>query len=162
MKRKPIKIDWEELEDAFTTEEEVVSFLDTVTGRVVLEGEGEEDGLDDEEEAYGRPMNAAPAPRKDDPMRIVIHPPDATRKIEWMQGFVKDEKPEDKQRKEMIGRLSKALKVDDPASALSAILNEDPDLRDTWYLYRTHRLQRMIGEWLKSNDVEAVDPPPWK
>ena len=48
MKRKPIRIDWEALEDAFNNrDEELVYHLDRITGRVELEGEGEE-GDDDE------------------------------------------------------------------------------------------------------------------
>ena len=53
MKNKPIRIDWEDLEAAFeNTNEELVYFLDLVTGRVILEGEGEDSG--EEEEFNGR------------------------------------------------------------------------------------------------------------
>ena len=45
MMRKPIKIDWEELESAFQTRrEELVYYLDLVTGEVVLEDETPSDG----------------------------------------------------------------------------------------------------------------------
>jgi len=53
MKRKPIKIDWEELEDAFNSPpEEISSYLDGISGHVALEGEGEEDDLEDEYAIY--------------------------------------------------------------------------------------------------------------
>jgi hypothetical protein len=42
MKRKPIKIDWDELESAFDSkQEDLIYYLDLVTGQVILEGEGE-------------------------------------------------------------------------------------------------------------------------
>ena len=68
MKRKQIKIDWDELEDAFTNpQDEVFCFLDRVTGRVVLEGEG--DDLHDDDRNYDRPPDAAEVPPQDDPTR---------------------------------------------------------------------------------------------
>ncbi len=68
MKRKPIRIDWEELEDAFNSPpEEITSYLDGISGHVILEGEGEEDDLEDENPASASPRN--------DPTRISIRPP---------------------------------------------------------------------------------------
>jgi hypothetical protein len=82
MKRKPIKIDWNDLEEAFSNlQAEATSYLDAITGHVVLEGEGEEDDLLDEDAA----MNAVGGPsksRQDDPTRLPIRPPDLTRRID--------------------------------------------------------------------------------
>ena len=44
MKNKPIRIDWEELESAFDSgNEEILYYLDLITGQVKLEGEGDTD-----------------------------------------------------------------------------------------------------------------------
>ena len=46
MKRKPIRVDWEELEAAFDSgNEELVYYLDSVTGHVLLEGAGRQGSL---------------------------------------------------------------------------------------------------------------------
>src|SRR5262249_2790203 len=51
MKRKPLHIDWDELEAAFENRsEDLVYYLDLVTGQIVLEGEGEDAHFDDDDE----------------------------------------------------------------------------------------------------------------
>ena len=51
MKHKPIRLDWDELEVAFTNhDEEIVYYLDLVTGKVIIDGEGEDDDFDDEDD----------------------------------------------------------------------------------------------------------------
>ena len=41
MKRKPIRVDWDDLEEAFSNRRaESSSSLDAITGHVVLDGEG--------------------------------------------------------------------------------------------------------------------------
>ncbi len=154
MKRKPIKIDWEELEDAFNSPpEEISSYLDRISGHVALEGEGEEDDLEDE-----NPLDAASAPPRNDPTRIGIRPPGAGEKIEWMKSFLEQEGHDEA----VIAELQQALKDEDPPQALSDVLNLHADVRDDWYLYRTARIRNMIEEWLTSNGVESLTTPPWK
>src|SRR4030095_163219 len=67
MKRKAIQIDWDELEAAFENRSEDLSYyLDTVTGQVGLEGQGEDAHFDDDEldgaveAAPGRGARGAP------------------------------------------------------------------------------------------------------
>ena len=85
MKHKPIKIDWNDLEEAFSDRlAEAPAYLDSIAGHVVLEGEGEEDDLDDEEGTFGK----APPARREDPARILIRPPDTADRIEWMKVFI--------------------------------------------------------------------------
>ena len=158
MKRKPIKIDWDELEDAFTNpEEDVVFFLDRVTGRIVLEGEGEEDDLDDDDAAYDLQAQSAAPPPRNDPTRAYVRSPDALKKIEWMKEFVAEHRID----KATMARLADALEAEDAPAALSEVLNQVPEVREDWYLYRTTRLRRMIEDWLKSNGIETVDSPTW-
>ena len=85
MKHKPIRVDWDELEVAFNNRnEEIVYYLDLVTGHVVLEGEGEEDDFDDADE-FHRPSTP---PSGAESTRGYIRPVDHTRKLEWMGGFL--------------------------------------------------------------------------
>ena len=154
MKRKPIKIDWEELEDAFNSPpQEISSFLDGITGHIALEGEGEEDELEDE-----NPLDIASAPPRSDPTRIGIRPPDSARKIEWMNSFLEQGGHDEA----VVAGLRQALESENPPQALADVLNQHPEVRDTWYLYRTARIRDMIEEWLAANDVETLTAPPWK
>ncbi len=154
MKRKPIKIDWEEVEDAFNAPpEDIGSYLDGISGHVVLDGEGEEDDLEDVHAA-----SSSPTPRRNDPTRIPIQPPAPSQKIEWMKAFI----AEGGHDKAVIEALKKGLAAENPPPVLGDVLNANPEVRDAWYLYRTDRLREMIGEWLAANDIEPIDPPPWK
>ena len=162
MKRKPIKIDWDELEEAFSTpEEEAEFYLDSVTGRVVLEGEGDLEP-EDEDDAYDqRPVPAAATGvERDDPTRIPILPPDADTKIEWLQGFLREKgRAHDVA---VVAELTAAIDTDDPVDALGEVLNRNPGVRDAWYLYRADRLHELIDEWLADHDLQCTDPPPWQ
>ncbi len=154
MKRKPIRIDWEELEDAFNSPpEEITSYLDGITGHVVLEGEGEDDEPDDE-----NPLDAVSAPPRNDPTRISIRPPGAAEKIEWMRSFLEQEGHEEG----VVAELKQALEDENPPQALADVLNLHADVRDDWYLYRTARIRDMLEEWLASNGVESLTAAPWK
>jgi hypothetical protein len=163
MKRKPIKIDWDEIEEAFSTpEEEAEFYLDAVTGRVALEGEGDLEP-DDEDDAYeqGRPVpNAGAGIERDDPTRIPIVPPDTETKIEWLQGFLR-EKGRDHDAK-VVAELTAAADAADPTDALGEVLNRNPGVRDAWYVYRADRLHELIDEWLADYDLQCTDPPPWR
>jgi hypothetical protein len=163
MKHKPIKIDWDALEEAFNNpQEELLFYLDRVTGHVVLEGEGEEDDLDQDDEdfegGHPNPPPPVPVPLRSDSTRIYVDPPDSMQKVEWMKGFTADGRGQDPQ---VIARLATAVESDDPVNDLTEILNEHPEVRDAWYVYRAERVHEMIDDWLEENDVVPVDPPPW-
>jgi hypothetical protein len=159
MKRKPIKIDWDELEEAFADpQEETETYLDGVTGRVVLAGEGEEHDLDDARLENPLAVTAPPVHRVD-PTRIPIRPPDTEQKIDWMREFLEvaeDIGPA------VVDEFSVALDDDDPVPLVTDLLKRHPDVRDAWYLYRSERIQEMIDEWLRENGVEVIEPPPWR
>jgi hypothetical protein len=156
MKRKPIKIDWDELEEAFSNPQaEAGSYLDRVTGRVVLEDEG----LDDDDTAFERAGTAAP-PMREDPMRLAIRVPDTERKISWMKRFLSQNA--EKHEADALAALDAATEAANPARELSQILNENPEVRDAWYLYRSERIQEMIDEWLEEHEIAIVSPPPWR
>ena len=160
MKRKPIKIDWDELEEAFSNpQDDVDAYLDSVTGRVVLEGEGEESDLaDDDDASFGRPR--APVGVRQSPTLLAIHPPDIPTKIEWLETFL--EQAGGKHAPAVLERFRQAMEAEDPAEVLGEVLNEHPGVRDAWYLYRSERIQELIDAWLAEHEIEAIDPPPWR
>jgi len=158
MKRKPIKIDGDELESAFDNKnEELVYYLDRVNGQVVLEGEGEDD-FDDEDELADDASVSEPA-RRDDSTRIYIDPLDPDELVSWLRDFLRDSKELDAGIRD---RLLEVVDLPEPQSAAREILDEDAAARDRWFAYRSDRLHETIDAWLDANDVGVVDRPPWK
>jgi hypothetical protein len=158
MKSKAIKVDWDALEDAFNNQnEELVYYLDLVTGHVHLEGEGEDDDEDDDESYDPSSHNLTP-PVRDDSTRAYVHPPDTGLKVDWLKAFMEDQENLDK---ELVGQLRQALAESDPAPAIREALNQHPEGRDRWYLYRSVRIQQLIGGWIDNHKVTTVDTPPW-
>jgi hypothetical protein len=124
----------------------------------VLEGEGEEDDPDDDPGAY---QGRVPAPRPaahSEETRLRIHPPDTAKKIEWMKQFLALERGLEA---EVLADLERALSAEDPAGELSGILNRNPDVRDSWYMFRAERLREMIAAWVAEHGVAFTEPPPW-
>ena len=156
MKPKRLKLDWDQLEDAFNNQnDELVYFLDLITGQVHLEGEGEEDD-DDDDESYD-PNNVPQSPRNDQ-TRAYVEPPDTKLKIDWLTTFIAEDEGIDEPLRES---LETAMGADDPTSSIRGILNQNPEIRDRWYLYRTTRIQELIGVWLTKNRVETTNTAPW-
>jgi hypothetical protein len=158
MKRKPIRIDWDELEAAFDNpNQELVYYLDLVHGHVVLEGEGEEDDFDDEEEDY-ESVPTRPQPRRDDQTRVYIDPLTAEIKLGWIDGFLASTEDLDP---EFVASLQAALESETPAQSVIEVMRASPDGKDVWYLYRSDRLHDLIHEWLERNEITPTDEPPW-
>ena len=159
MKRKPIKIDWDEIEAAFDNKrEDLVYYLDLVTGQVVLEGEGEEvafedddDLLDDDGREDSPPLEAT--------TRLYIEPPDEDEEIGWMELFVEEAHDLDPA---VLGKLHDALDGPEPLNAFRDGLRSDAAARDRWFLYRTERLHETVDAWLDANHVHVAEPPPWR
>ena len=156
MKRKPIKIDWEELESAFQEKrEDLVYYLDLVTGQVVLEGEGE-DTLEDEDDVEDDVENEGA--RRNETTRLYIEPPGPEEEAEWMDDFVEEAKEADPSVRD---RLREALDRPDPTEAFREFLRHHAEERDRWFLYRSDRIHEAIDSWLDSNEVQSIEPPPW-
>lgn len=157
MKRKPIRIDWDELESAFDSKhEDDLYYLDLVTGDLVLEGEGEGDDSpddDDMEEA----LEATTEPR-DDAFRLYVHPPGAEEETEWMRRFVAAQPTIPA---EASDELRAAVEEGSPFAFREA-LRPHAELRDRWFLFRSERLHELIEDWLEDNGVQAAEPPPWR
>ena len=157
MKRKPIHIDWDELEAAFENRaEDLVHYLDLVTGEVILEGEGEEapaDGDDDlEDEAAMRPVLTRP-----DNTRLYVSPFTDDDELAWAEAFV--EQPG--LAAQVRDRLAAALENESATTFREALRNED-ETRESWFRYRSDCLHQAIDAWLAEHEVNVIEPPPWK
>lgn len=158
MKGKPIRIDWEELESAFENKsEDLVYYLDLVTGDVVLEGEGEADSGDGE--GMEDDMEEVVPIRRDQSTRLYVEPPDPETEIDWMTAFVKGAQGVEA---DVAGKLNAALNADDPIDAFREVLRSHAAERDQWFLFRSDRIHETIEVWLHDNAVKASEPPPWK
>ncbi len=158
MKTKQLKLDWDQLEEAFNNQnEELVYFLDLVDGQVHLEGEDEDDDTDDETYDPGA-AQVQKASNRNDATRAYVEPPDTAQKVEWLKTFVTDD---DSVTDELREALTNAMGEDEPTPAIRGILNQNPDVRDRWYLYRTSRIQELIAAWITKHKIEPSDSPPW-
>jgi hypothetical protein len=159
MKRKPIKVDWDELETAFDNKrEDLVHYLDLVTGQVVLEGEGEEGDFENEEDLVEDGADGEQRVRKET-TRLYISPPNADDEIDWMEDFVAAGNGVSPQ---VLEALRAALDADDSADAFREVLRQHAEERDRWYLYRSERLHEVVDAWIDANQVHCADPPPWR
>ena len=153
---KPIKLDWDQLEEAFNNKnDELVYYLDMVTGHVHLDGEDED--TDDEEAFDTRPPAPGQPRRTDDPTRRYIEPPSTALKVEWLAAFVDSGEFD----AEIATGLREAMVGDDPGPAIRKVLNANPEVRDSWYVYRSDRIRAMVGPWLEKSGITATNPPPW-
>jgi hypothetical protein len=160
MRRKPIRIDWDALEQAFSNPvEESVAYLDRITGRIALEGEGEEDDLDDDG-AAAAPLRGGSGVRREDPTRLEIRPPGTERKIGWLRAFLAG--AAERHPAEVVAELEQGMASDNPAPVLRAIFQRHPEVREAWWVYRTEQVQQMIDAWLAEHDIEPAAPPPWR
>jgi hypothetical protein len=161
MKHKPIRLDWDELEVAFSNhDEEIVYYLDLVTGKVIIEGEGEDDDFDDEDDfSPNHVVSAAPPPSVDDSIRAYIKPVTTEMKLSWMKSFLaeKDNGLDD----EANAKLKEAFAGEDAPEALGAFLRSADEARDVWYLYRSDQLHAYMRAWLGEHEIKPIDPPPW-
>ena len=149
MKRRRLKIDWETLEEAFDSPpDELPAYLDRVTGRLVLDGEGEDD------EARGEGGHP-----KDDGVRVFVRPPDLDLKTQWMEAYLEQASDLDPEVRE---ELHQALDDPDPSEAVGEVWRARPVEREAWFAYRADRLHELIESWLSEVGIEPMDPPPWR
>jgi hypothetical protein len=156
MKRKPIHIDWDELEAAFENRSEDLSYyLDTVTGQVGLEGEGEDAHFDDDDEMDG--ANATPNP-SGETTRLVIASYSELDELDWMDEFLEGEAaiPDD-----LKAKLDKFVAGED-GNGFKDELRHHAEVRDRWFLFRSERVHEVMAAWLEEHQLTAATPPPWK
>ena len=156
MKRKPIRVDWDEIESAFNNKnEELRYYLDLVTGHVVLEGEGELDLDDDDDAMVARGMRIAVTSGED--TRLAVEPPGDEQKLVWLDQFLDREEIAP----EIVDSFQTVMKQPDIA-AIRDLMQEHGDVRDAWYVYRSERLREQIDRWIAANELQLVEPPPWR
>lgn len=155
MKHKPIRLDWDELEVAFTNhDEEIVYYLDLVTGKVIIDGEGEDDDFSPNSlVATGQPA------ARDDSTRAYVKPMSTEVKLEWMKKFLGEK--DNSLDKETNAELKQAFESDNAPGALGAFLRSADEARDVWYLYRSDRLHEYMQSWLGEREIKPIDPAPW-
>ncbi len=161
MKHKPIRLDWDELEVAFTNhDEEILYYLDLVTGKVIIDGEGEDDDFDDDDDfSANRVVVTGQPAARDDSTRAYVEPMATETKLEWMRKFLGEK--DNGLDKEANASLRQALESDNAAEALGAFLRSADEARDVWYLYRSNRLHEHMQSWLGEREIQPIDPPPW-
>lgn len=158
MKRKPIKIHWDELESAFDNrQEDLVYYLDLVTGQVILDGEGEEDADEREEIPEEAPDESANG--RNETTRLYVEPPGPDDELAWMQDFASEIAPEDPA---LATELDRTLDADDPHESFRELLRHHLAHRDRWFGFRSDRQHETIDAWLDAHHVQVTEPPPWR
>ena len=149
MKGKPIRIDWDDLESAFNNRsQDLVYYLDLVTGHVHLQDEDESD--EEDPATAGRPATDT---------RAAIRPPDEDTEINWMVEFVDSADDLDD---ELQAGLREALDDDDPLDAFRETLRDHDETRSRWFLFRSDHVHDFIDAWLDASGVKLAEPPPWR
>ena len=155
MKRKPIRINWDDLESAFDNDrEDFVHYLDLVTGQVFLEGEGEEETAEGSEDDVDGPEPLL----GEIPARLYIEPASPDHERVWMEDFVRDEDDLDDLAR---ARLKQALDQE-TGEAFRETLRQIEGARESWFVYRADRLHQLIEQWLEESGVSVSGTPPWK
>jgi len=157
MKRKAIQIDWDELEAAFENRSEDLSYyLDTVTGQVGLEGQGEDTHFDDDE--IDGAVEAAPSKALGEATRLVIASYSDLDELDWMDEFIEGEEavPDDLKVK-LVDFVSR-----EDGDGFKDELRHHAGVRDRWFLFRSERVHEVMDVWLSENKVTPASVPPWR
>jgi len=157
MKRKPLHIDWDELETAFENRsEDLVYYLDLVTGQVILEGEGE-DARFDEDAEMDEAVDNDRAQRPETTRRYVETFTNDD-ELDWMERFIEgDGAIPDELKERLLDLIAQG-----PPPAFKDELRHHADVRDRWFLFRSERLHEVMNAWLESHSVSVATPPLWK
>jgi len=157
MKRKPLHIDWDELETAFENRsEDLVYYLDLVTGQIILEGEGEDAHFDDDAEMEDAVEEDA-VPRKETTRLYVVSFTDDD-ELDWMDEFIEgDEKLPAELKQQLLDMVTRA-----EPQAFKDELRHHAEVRDRWFLFHSERVHEVMAAWLDEHKVSAASPPPWK
>src|SRR5215831_1726162 len=154
MKRKPLHIDWDELETAFENRNEDLSYyLDLVTGRVFLEGEGEEAQFDDDTLVEDAVETGAPR-RETTRLHVASFTDDD--ELDWMDEFIEGDGKLADDVKNMLGDLV----AQGDGDGFKDALRTHAEARDRWFLFRSERLHEVMDAWLTENKVTPAAPPP--
>jgi len=156
MRFKPLRINWEKLEDAFDSRNaDLVSYVDRVTGHVALDIE-EDDRDDDEEYEPAEPVaRFSPGSLT----RAYVEPLSSEQKLQWVGRFLEDV---DDLEPDFADEMVAALDSENPTDAVLSVLNRYPEGKELWYLYRAERLHELVEQWVRDQGIECLNPPPWR
>lgn len=156
MKRKPIHIDWDELEAAFENRNaDLTYYLDTVTGQVGLEGEGEDAHFDDDAEMENA-VEVVGASRNETTRLVVVTYSDDD-ELDWMDDFLAGEKDMSAELRAVLDGFIAGVNAD----GFRDELRHHAEVRDRWFLFRSDRVHDVMREWLDEYGLVAALPPPW-
>lgn len=157
MKRKPLHIDWDELEAAFENRsEDLVYYLDLITGQVVLDGEGEDARIDDDSEMADAVEDDV-ATRPETTRRYVVTFTNDD-ELDWMDEFIEgDDAIPDALKEKLLDLVAQG-----PPQAFKDELRHHAEVRDRWFLFRSERVHEVMDAWLEEHKVTPATPPPWK
>ena len=146
MHSAPMRIDWHELEAAFTfASPENCFFLFLDTGEIVFMS----DDMDQEErEELEERING--------PGSVEVKPPESHEKWRWMADFT--ETVEDDHLREL---LEVALQGKGAFRRFKDVLLHAPPERERWFRYEAQKLQEAIDRWVARHHIEVENSPPW-
>jgi hypothetical protein len=157
MKRKPLHIDWDELEAAFENRsEDLVYYLDLITGQVVLDGEGEDARIDDDTEMADAVEEDA-ATRPETTRRYVVTFTNDD-ELDWMDEFIEgDDAIPDELKEKLLDLVAQG-----PPQAFKDEMRHHAEVRDRWFLFRSERVHEVMDAWLDEHKVIPATKSPWK
>ncbi len=143
-----MKIDWEQLKDAFCFSTEGSEwYLDLETGGTIFIGELDPDAGD-----------VTPDDIEDEPDRyLLIEPPSSRGAYEWMVEFTEGVEDEN-----FAEKLRIALDGKGAFRRFKDVLMGYPEQREAWFKFEDSKINEAIEEWMKSSGIEADNFPPWR
>ena len=145
MKRKPIHLDWDELEAAFENRNaDLTYYLDVVTGQVGLEGEGEDAHFDDDELENAVDPSVASGREA---TRLTISSYSDDDELGWMDEFVAANDAIPEPLKDELGTLI----AKEDGDGFREELRHHAEIRDRWFLFRSERVHEVMSAWLADN-----------
>jgi uncharacterized protein UPF0158 len=157
MKRKPLHIDWDELEAAFENRsEDLVYYLDLVSGQIVLEGEGEDAHFDDDDEMKDAVEDNGG--NRPEVTRLYVVSFTNDDELDWMDDFIDGDA---KIQGDLKDKLVECVTQGSPQAFKDGLRNH-AEVRDRWFLFRSERLHDVMDAWLDEHKVNPASPPPWK
>ena len=158
MKRKPLHINWDELEAAFENRsDDLVYYLDLVTGQIILEGEGEDAHFDDDDEMDDA-VDEGNGPNRPEATRLYVVSFTNDDELDWMDEFIEGDGALDSTLKD---KLVECITKESP-HAFKDCLRNHAEVRDRWFLFRSERLHEVMDAWLDEHKVNPASKPPWK
>lgn len=143
-----MKIDWDQLKEAFTfTSEEAYWFLDLETGKVLFASE-----LDPE--AGEVTLEEA----DDNPDRYLsIEAPGSDEAYDWMVEFTEGLGEEGLKEKLWI-----ALDGRGAFRRFKGVLTGHPREREAWFKFEDKKINEAVEEWVEQEGLQIDNPPPWR